>query len=358
MGYKSYCTDGIDSQVGLASSIGGCGLKQIEHANAYATIARLGVYKPVSSVLEVRNAQGQVIKQWKDEGKQVIDPQVPYIIADILSDDTARSPSYGRNARGLVVPGVKTFTKTGTSNAGTKSKDLWMMSTSPRVATSIWVGNHDTRAMSNALSSIVGPTIDDIMEPLHKDVFQKDGTWKPGDWFTKPAGVQTLFVNGRNDLFPSWFNKNQQSSGKKMTFDRVSKKLASDCTPEAAKIEVTVQTFTDPITKKTSYISSEGYDASASDDAHKCDDLRPSVDTIASGSKKITATVTKGTFTLQTVEFKVDGVSIGSVTASGSDDYTIDYSGPTGSHVVEVIVTDQGYYQGSSKRTLTLSGGS
>ena len=356
MGDKSYCTDGIDSQVGLASSIGGCGLKQIEHANAYATIARLGVYKPVSSVLEVRNAQGQVIKQWKDEGKQVIDPQVPYIIADILSDDTARSPSYGRNARGLVVPGVKTFTKTGTSNAGTKSKDLWMMSTSPRVATSIWVGNHDTRAMSNALSSIVGPTIDDIMEPLHKDVFQKDGTWKPGDWFTKPAGVQTLFVNGRNDLFPSWFNKNQQSSGKKMTFDRVSKKLASECTPEAAKIEVTVQTFTDPITKKTSYISSEGYDASASDDAHKCDDLRPSVDTIASGSKKITATVTKGTFTLQTVEFKVDGVSIGSVTASGSDDYTIDYSGPTGSHVVEVIVTDQGYYQGSSKRTLTLSG--
>jgi penicillin-binding protein 1A len=196
------------------------------------------------------------------------------------------------------------------------------------------------------------------MEPLHKNIYQADGSWKPGDWFTKPAGVQTLFVNGRNDLFPSWFNKNQQSAGKKMTFDKVSKKLATDCTPEAAKIEVTVQSFTDPITKKTNYISTEGYDPLANDDAHKCDDLRPSVDTISSSSKKITATITKGTFGLQTVEFKVDGESIGSVSASGSDDYSIDYNGPAGSHSVEVIVTDAGLYQGSSKRTLNLSGGS
>jgi penicillin-binding protein 1A len=358
LGDKSYCTDGIDSQVGLSASIGGCGLKQTEHTNTFATLARMGVYKPVSSVLEVKNAQGQTIKQWKDEGKQVIDPQIPFILADILSDDTARSPSFGRGASGLNVPGVKTFTKTGTSNAGTKSKDLWMVSASPRVAMSIWVGNHDTRPMSNALSSIVGPTVNKIMEPVHKNIFQADGTWKTGDWFTKPAGIQTLFVSGRNDLFPSWFNKNQQSSGKKMTFDKVSKKLAGDCTPEAAKIEVTVQSFTDPITKKTSYIATDGYDPSATDDSHKCDDVRPSITTISSSSKKITADVARGTFTLQTVEFRVDGESIGTVTASDSNEYSVTYSGPSGARVVEVIVTDQGLYQGSSKRTLVLIGGS
>lgn len=358
LGDKSYCTDGVDSQVGLSAAIGGCGLKQIEHANAFATLARLGVYKPVASVLEVRNAQGQIIKQWKDEGKQVIDPQIPFILADILSDDSARAPSFGRGARGLNVPGVKTFTKTGTSNAGTKSKDLWMMSASPRAVTSIWVGNHDTRPMSNALSSIVGPTVDSIMGPLHKEIFQNDGTWKTGDWFTKPAGVQTLFVSGRNDLFPSWYNKNQQFSGKRMTFDRVSKKLAADCTPEAAKIELTVQTFTDPITKRTNYIAQDGYDATESDDTHKCDDIRPSISTITPGSKKITADVDAGTFPLATIEFKVDGASIGSVTGSSSDTYTINYTGPSGSHKVEVIVTDQGYYQGTSSRTLVLSGGS
>jgi penicillin-binding protein 1A len=211
--------------------------------------------------------------------------------------------------------------------------------------------------MSNALSSIVGPTINKIMEPIHKNIYQPDGTWKTGDWFTKPAGVQTLFVSGRNDLFPSWFNKNQQSAGKKMTFDKVSRKLASDCTPDAAKIEITVQSFTDPITKKTSYIATDGYDPSGTDESHKCDDVRPAITTISNSGKKITAEVAKGTFSLQTVEFKVDGESIGSVAASGSDTYSINYSGATGSHSVEVIVTDQGLYQGSSKRTLILVGG-
>ena len=164
LGDLSYCTQGIDKQVGLAASIGGCGLKQTEHANTFGTIARMGVYKPVSSILEVKNAQGQVIQQWKDESKQVADPQIMYMLADILSDDTARAPSFGRGASGLNVPGVKTGTKTGTSNLGTKSKDLWMNSFSPKATLSIWVGNHDNRSMSNALSSIIGPTVSTIQQ--------------------------------------------------------------------------------------------------------------------------------------------------------------------------------------------------
>lgn len=51
--------------------------------------------------MEVKNAEGQIIKKWKDEGKQVIDPQITYMLADILSDDSARSPSFGRGASGL-----------------------------------------------------------------------------------------------------------------------------------------------------------------------------------------------------------------------------------------------------------------
>ncbi len=350
MGDKSYCTDGADSQVGLAAAIGGCGLKQIEHANAFATIARMGVYKPVASVLEVKNAEGQIIKKWKDEGKQVIDPQITYMLADILSDDIARSPSFGRGASGLNVPGVKTFTKTGTSNAGTKSKDLWMNSVSPRVTLSIWVGNHDTRAMSDALSSRIGPTVNKIMEPLHKNVYAVDGTWKSGDWFTQPAGLQRLFVSGRTDLFPSWYNKSQSNAGEKMVFDRVSKKKATDCTPEAAKETLDVQKFTDPISKKISYIAPSGYDASATDDIHKCDDIPPIVTSIDYSSKKITAKISKGTHALQTVEFVVGGNVIGSVGASDSGDYSISYDGKNKIDVT-VNATDTALYSGTQSRS-------
>ena len=345
LGDKSYCSQGQEKTVGPAASLGGCGLKQIEHANTFATLARMGVYKPVADVLEVKNSQGQIIQQWKDEGKQVIDAQIPYIIADILSDDRARSRSYGTGAVGLNVTGVKTGAKTGTSNIGKYSKDLWINSFSPKAALSVWVGNNDPSVpIGNALSSILGPTINTIQHDVHYNVFQPDGTWKPGDWFTKPAGVQTLSVNGRSDLFPSWFKQSSASTGEKITFDRVSKKKATNCTPAAAKLEVTVQKTTDPVTNKTTYVSVDGYDATADDDAHKCDDVRPFVTTVSTPGNKIRANVTKGTFNLQTVEFLVDGQSVGSVNATASGTYEIEYSGSTTGKSISVIVTDAGYY--------------
>lgn len=350
MGDISYCTDGADKEVGLAASIGGCGLKQVEHANAFATIARMGTYRPVSSVLEVKNAEGQVIKKWKDESKQVIDPQITYMLADILSDDAARSPSFGRGASGLNVPGVKTFTKTGTSNAGTKSKDLWMNSVSTKASLSMWVGNHDTRPMSDALSSRIGPTVGKIMERSHKEVFAPETSWSADAWFPQPEGLQRLTVSGRNDLFPSWYNRSQSVPTERITFDRVSKKKATDCTPEAAKETLEVQKFTDPITRRESFIAPAGYDASADDDIHKCDDIKPIVTLVNYNDKKITATVSRGTHSLQTVEFIVNGQSVGSVPASDSGEYSINYDNKKKVEI-SVNATDTALYSGSASRS-------
>ena len=350
LGDLSYCTQGIDKQVGLAASIGGCGLKQVEHANTFATIARMGVYKPVSSVLEVKNAQGQVIQQWKDESKQVADPQIMYMLADILSDDTARAPSFGRGARGLNVPGVKTGTKTGTSNLGTKSKDLWMNSFSPKATLSLWVGNHDNRSMSNALSSIVGPTVGNIMHDTHMNIFQPDGSWKQGDWFEVPTGLQRLTVAGRTDWFPSWYNKSA-TAGVSMNFDRVSKKKATDCTPESAFISLNVSKTTDPITKKVRYLAPDGYDASTSDDVHSCDDIKPFVTNVSYSKGKLAAGVTQGTHALQTVEFKVDGAVVGTVQVSSSGEVSLAYNNTGNKKIsVTVTVTDVALYSGSQTK--------
>ncbi|MDB5187195.1 MAG: hypothetical protein JWM07_667, partial [Candidatus Saccharibacteria bacterium] len=51
LGDTNYCTQGADAQAGLSSSIGGCGTRQIDHVNAFASLARMGVYKPYSTVL-------------------------------------------------------------------------------------------------------------------------------------------------------------------------------------------------------------------------------------------------------------------------------------------------------------------
>jgi penicillin-binding protein 1A len=357
MGDLSYCTQGVDQQVGLAASIGGCGLKQTEHANTFATIARMGVYKPVSDILEVKNSQNQTILQWKDESKQVIDPQITYMIADILSDDNARAPSFGRGASGLNVPGVKTGTKTGTSNLGNKSKDLWMNSFSPKAVLSVWVGNHDNRSMSNALSSIVGPTVSTIQHDAHYEVFQPDGTWKPGDWFAVPAGLQRLSVGGHTDWWPSWYNKSQQNAGTSMIFDKVSKKKATDCTPESAKITITVSKTTDPITKTTRYLAPDGYDATARDDVHSCDDVKPFImgDITYTGGQ-LHVTVGASTHPVQSVEFKVDGNVIGTATSS-TNAFNLAYSG-SGKKTVTATATDNALYVSTPVSTTIDFGGS
>ena len=340
MGDKSYCTQGVEAQAGLASAIGGCGSRQVEHVNAIASLARMGTYKPYSTVLEVKNSQGDTLVKFKDESKQVVDPQAAYIVSDILADDNARAGLYGRNFYGLAVPGVKTAAKTGTSDLGGDPKDIWVVSYSPVLAMAAWLGNPDTRVLKDGNSSLPAQIIGDVMEYAHKDVYAKDGRWKSGDWFKEPAGIQR--ING--ELFPSYYNKNQAQSKNKMVFDKVSRKRATSCTPSAAKIEISVTTYTDPISKKKVYMSTDGYDPNKTDDAHKCGDAQPAI-TVSIQGRQINLTFIKGKFNLRNVSVKINGETISDFGASSSGSQTIDVPDDIhGDFTVTATVTDEGYY--------------
>lgn len=352
MGNSSYCTQGVEAQAGLSSAIGGCGTRQIDHVNAYSTLARQGVYKPVSTILEVKNSQGEVIKQYKDESKQILDPQVSYIIADILSDDNARAGLYGRNFYGLWIPGVRTAVKTGTSDKDGKPKDIWTMSYSPALTMGVWLGNPDTSVLQQANSSIPAQIIGEVMEYAHKEIYAKEGKWDPangGTWYEQPQGIQRI----GGELYPSWYNKNQGKSNAKLTFDKVSKKKATDCTPEAARIEVDVTKFNDPITKKDVYLASDGYDASKDDDVHKCDDVKPSVGTISvSNNKKINVSVVAGSHSLQQLEIRVDGSIVATLPVSSSGTYSTNYDfKKNGSQTITATLTDAAYYSASGTKS-------
>jgi penicillin-binding protein 1A len=354
-GDTGYCTQGADQQVGLAAAIGGCGAKQTEHVNAFSTLARNGVYKKQSSVLEVKNSQGETLKSWKDEkGKQVIDPQVTYILADILSDDNARSGLYGRNLPGLVVDGgrVKTATKTGTSDVDGKSRDIWMMSYSPAITMGVWLGNTTAKPLKNGNSSIPGPIVNSVMSYAHQEIYTKEGKWKQGDWYAKPDGVQTI---GR-ELYPSWYNKNAAQKMTKMTFDKISKKKATDCTPAEARIEVNVTRSTDPTTKREIIVASDGYDGSKDDDAHKCDDAKPSASVnVANCNGKactLTATITAGRATPTSLQFKVNGAVVNSVGISNGGQFSTNYTFTgDGPQVVTATVSDSLLYSGEGSFT-------
>ncbi len=344
MGAKSYCTVGDDRTAQLASAIGGCGVEQVDLVNAYASLARGGIYKPQSSVLEVKNSSGEVLKKWADvEGEKIIDPQSAYVVTDILTDPAA-SASLG-NYAAKAIPGVKTATKTGTSDTGGNAKDLWMLSYSPALTMGVWLGNPDTTILKNGTSSLGSPIVAKVMEFAHKEVYAAENKWKSGDWFTAPTGIQVV----GKEVYPSWWSKSQGQSNTKLTFDRVSRKKATDCTPAGARIEVGVIKYTDPVTKKDSFMSTDGYDSTANDNVHTCGDSAPSLPAsinISGGgsSWSISISPSAGTFPLDgsSVARYVDGTAV-SVTKVGNN-YTASSSTNPNSADVRVVVTDTGYY--------------
>ncbi len=264
LGDVSYCANGNG---GLSIAIGsGCEVKMIEHANAYASIARGGVYKDLVYVLEVKDPSGKVVESWHDSaGTRVIDEQVAYMLSDILSDAKARSEiNFGQMSYsyGFIVPDVWTASKTGTTTTSNSAvtKDSWMASFSTAIATVVWNGNHDGSGLTSNTNQVVRRVVNNYMEDVHKNLYEQEGKWKRGDQPVKPAGLQTLTVAGRTDLYPSWYSEEKSGVAKeKVNFSISSKKRAAACTPKSDTIELEVSVVYDQLRDRKTYVAPEGY---------------------------------------------------------------------------------------------------
>ena len=199
------------------------------------------------------------------------------------------------------------------------------MTYSPVLATAIWNGNHDGRVLTSDTHDICFKISANYIDRVHEEVYGADGKWKSGDKINEPAGMQHMAVNGKADIWPSWYNKSKSSgiSTEKMTFDSVSKKLATDCTPASTRVEVEVSKIIDPMTQKES-ITAEGYDAEAEDDVHTCSDAKPSVGTISVSGNEIAVPINHITGRTTRYVITVNGKAAreGDIVSSGTVHYT------------------------------------
>lgn len=352
------CKDGYESDPFVAIGSGTVHLD--EHTAAYAALANKGVAMPETSVLKIEKSNGEVVQEWKAKtgtpifGDTSRSEEVSYILSDILSDDAARAPTFGRNSRLFNISGVKTAVKTGTTD---NSKDGWMMGYTPKLAVGVWVGRSGVGGvMGGFTDSRTGPIFTQFMGNAHKQVLTKPQYgYKANQWYTQPKSVQRIAVSGRNDLFPSWFRKPKEEA-QDLIFDKISKKLATECTPEGARETIRVTTMVDP-TKPRERIQSgipEGYDATKTDDIHQCGILAASnfsvpISGAPSRTRTINASFTPGPNQIQTVEFIVNGQVISSQQFTGALAYSTSYAFPdVGTYTVQVRVTDNLYYQATS----------
>ena len=132
---------------GLGLTIGNAEARLLELANAYACLARLGEYKPYRLLLDSSGGWGSPISDSRrPTARRVADPAAAYLIADILSDNDARTLAFG--AESPLRFDFPVACKTGTSS---DFRDNWAFGYTPEFTVGIWVGNFDGSPMKHSL---------------------------------------------------------------------------------------------------------------------------------------------------------------------------------------------------------------
>ncbi len=179
------------SRYGLSLTLGGGEIKMIDMMSAYGSLANLGQRNFPTPILKVTDSAGNVLEEYKKPGEQVLEPQIAYLITDILKDNRARTPAFGPNSL-LNIPGYEVAVKTGTSD---NKRDNWTFGYSPQYVVGVWVGNPDNSPMNPALTSGVTGAASIWNRIMHVLL---DG--KTPLAFEKPSGIIEATIDGRKDL--------------------------------------------------------------------------------------------------------------------------------------------------------------
>ncbi|MGC4014399.1 MAG: penicillin-binding protein 1C [Luteolibacter sp.] len=160
---------------GLGLTIGNAPVKLLELTNAYATLAREGMYFPPRLFLSTP----------QEEPQRVFDPRCAWLVADILSDPDARAPSFGRHGP-LELP-FPCGAKTGTSS---DFHDNWCLGFTKDFTVGVWAGNFDQTPIKG-LSGVAGagPVFHRTMLRVQRD--------RTPQWLPRPEGVMDIGVDAR-----------------------------------------------------------------------------------------------------------------------------------------------------------------
>ncbi len=198
-----------DDYYGLALTLGGGEVKLLDMVYAFSLLANNGVMsgQPVPSdrrvegfreldpvaILQVRDKNGLILYEYKEPAlKQVISPQVAYVMSNILSDTAARWAAFGR-PNDLEIPDRTVAAKTGTTN---NWRDNWTVGYTPQLAVGVWVGNTDNEPMDK-ISGLTGAA------PIWNQVMKAGLGQLPNAPFPQPSGVEKMTVCYPSGLLPT-----------------------------------------------------------------------------------------------------------------------------------------------------------
>ena len=197
-------------KVGLALTLGGGEVSLLNHTYAFGVMGNSGVMvgEPVpelerrpdyrelnpAAILRIVDAHGEEVYSYtRPERRQIISPQLAYLMQQIMSDNQARIPAFGEDNK-LVLPDRPVAAKTGTTN---DFRDGWTLGFTPQYMTGVWVGNADYRDMGDDApgGKVAAPIWQKVMMHLHEGL--------PVEAFPVPSGIMQMPICAKSGMLPT-----------------------------------------------------------------------------------------------------------------------------------------------------------
>jgi membrane peptidoglycan carboxypeptidase len=151
--YVNYSANVPASVFGAGLTLGAYGETPFQQATGAATLAALGMYHQPFGIARIVTNEGKEIQaQWDPSkyAKQVVDPRVAFIMAQILSNNSNRAMIFGLNSP-LILPNRRVAAKTGTTENWT---DAWTVGFTPSLASAFWFGDPLYRPMQRGWDAV------------------------------------------------------------------------------------------------------------------------------------------------------------------------------------------------------------
>ncbi|MCY4577115.1 MAG: transglycosylase domain-containing protein [Candidatus Kaiserbacteria bacterium] len=163
---------------GLSLVLGGAEVTPLEIAQAYGVFANEGMLAPYV---------------WRygeqKQEKRVLGRQTAQDITDMLFDDDARAPVFGRGSA-LHITNPPVAVKTGTTN---NARDIWVIGYSPDIVVLVWAGNSDNTPLEdNAAGFYLAPLMKNIITTVAKQ-YGEQGTYFTRNTVPPNHGPEILF---------------------------------------------------------------------------------------------------------------------------------------------------------------------
>lgn len=166
----------------LSLALGGItnGIKPLEVAAAYATIANNGEYITPTFYTKVVDAKGKVIVEAKQEKRRVMTEENAYIEKSILTQPVVGSSG---TAKYCSISGMDVAAKTGTTN---DDFDRWLCGFTPYYTAATWFGYDEPEEVRYGNGNPAGRIWAAVMKDIHKGLKSAS--------FEKPKNIVTATI--------------------------------------------------------------------------------------------------------------------------------------------------------------------